>query len=146
MCYILCVLTCLFLEFSSRKWKEKKNLPFKVDEVSDVPSKWKISNKCQSVAAAAAAEMKADSQVLRLHPSQSPSLPSVSHSLGSMYAAHLQPVEALELLSKMSLCDRKSKMELVLLRKGKWKSVSWVQLFATPWTMQKSMEFSRPEY
>lgn len=115
MCYILCVLICLFLEFSSRKWKEK-NLPFKVDEVSKVPSTWEISNKCRSVAAAAV-EMKADSQVFRLHPSQSPSLPSVSHSLSSMYAAHLQPVEALELLNKMSLCDRKSKMELVLLRK-----------------------------
>ena len=28
---------------------------------------------------------------------------------------------------------------------GKWKSLSRVRLFATPWTMQ-SMEFSRPEY
>ena len=28
---------------------------------------------------------------------------------------------------------------------GKWKSVSRVWLFATPWTIQ-SMEFSRPEY
>ena len=27
----------------------------------------------------------------------------------------------------------------------KWKSLSHVQLFATPWTIQ-SMEFSRPEY
>ena len=27
----------------------------------------------------------------------------------------------------------------------KWKSLSRVQLFATPWTIQ-SMEFSRPEY
>jgi len=99
--------------------ERKKKHPFKVDEVSEVPSTWEISNKCRSVAAAAATEIKADSQVLRLHPSQSPSLPSVSHSLGSMYAAHLQPVEALELLNKMSLCDRKSKMELVLLRKGK---------------------------
>ena len=30
-------------------------------------------------------------------------------------------------------------------RKWKWKSLSHVQLFATPWTKQ-SMEFSRPEY
>ena len=30
-------------------------------------------------------------------------------------------------------------------RKGKWKSLNHVQLFATPWTMQ-SMQFSRPEY
>ena len=30
-------------------------------------------------------------------------------------------------------------------RKCKWKSLSCVQLFATPWTIQ-SMEFSRPEY
>lgn len=102
---------------SAQENGKKKNLPFKVDEVSKVPSTWEISNKCRSVAAAAAVEMKADSQVLRLHPSQSPSLPSVSHSLSSMYAAHLQPVEALELLNEMSLCDRKSKMELVLLRK-----------------------------
>ena len=29
--------------------------------------------------------------------------------------------------------------------KGKWKSLSCVQLFATPWTVQ-STEFSRPEY
>ena len=28
---------------------------------------------------------------------------------------------------------------------GKWKSLSCVQLFATPWTIQ-SMEFSKPEY
>ena len=27
----------------------------------------------------------------------------------------------------------------------KWKALSRVQLFATPWTIQ-SMEFSRPEY
>lgn len=72
--------------------KKKKNLPFKVDEVSKVPSTWEISNECRSVAAAAV-EMKADSQVLILHPSQRPSLPSVSHSLGSMCAAHLQPVK-----------------------------------------------------
>ena len=95
---------------------KKKTLPLKVDEVSEVPSTWEISNKCRSVAAAAV-EMKADSQVLRLHPSQRPSLPSVSHSLGPMCAAHLQPVEALELLNKMSLCEWKSKMEFVLLRK-----------------------------
>ena len=30
-------------------------------------------------------------------------------------------------------------------RKGKWKLLSHVQLFATPWTIQ-SMKFSRPEY
>ena len=29
--------------------------------------------------------------------------------------------------------------------KWKWKSLSYVQLFATPWTIQ-SLEFSRPEY
>ena len=31
------------------------------------------------------------------------------------------------------------------LREGKWKSLSRVRLFVTPWTVQ-SMEFSRPEY
>ena len=30
-------------------------------------------------------------------------------------------------------------------QREKWKSLSFVQLFATPWTLQ-SMEFSRPEY
>ena len=30
-------------------------------------------------------------------------------------------------------------------RKKKWKSLSCVQLFGTPWTIQY-MEFSRPEY
>ena len=34
---------------------------------------------------------------------------------------------------------------LVIHGKWKWKSLSGVQLFATPWTTQ-SMEFSRPEY
>ena len=35
--------------------------------------------------------------------------------------------------------------KVFLLTKGKWKSLSHVWLFATPWTTQ-SMEFSRPEY
>ena len=33
----------------------------------------------------------------------------------------------------------------IVSEKWKWKSLSRVQLFATPWTIQ-SMEFSRPEY
>ena len=38
-----------------------------------------------------------------------------------------------------------AKSKISLWSEVKWKSLSHVQLFATPWTIQ-SMEFSRPEY
>ena len=38
-----------------------------------------------------------------------------------------------------------SQVFLILLCEVKWKSLSRVQLFVTPWTA-RSMEFSRPEY
>ena len=46
---------------------------------------------------------------------------------------------------KLSLCVRIFQRNRTNRDYWKWKSLSRVQLFATPWTTQ-SMEFSRPEY
>ena len=41
-------------------------------------------------------------------------------------------------------------LHIYFMKQLKWKSLSGVQLFATPWTVARqdplSMEFSRPEY
>ena len=44
-----------------------------------------------------------------------------------------------------STCSTLTKIDHMLALKVKWKELSCVRLFATPWTIQ-SLEFSRPEY
>ena len=66
-----------------------------------------------------------------------PHIRSPSQSLGQPLAD--SGVEATCVNKSMWCAEVKRK------RKWKWKSLSSIQLFATPWTIQ-SVEFSRPEY
>ena len=50
-----------------------------------------------------------------------------------------------DLCSWISICSRPTIFHFISPWKWKWKSLSHVRLFVTPWTKQ-SMEFSRPEY